>query len=179
MKTKILLIAFVLVTTISCQVVNTSQDYLVGTNFAPYKTYAFYKPGIDEAEISDLDKKRILKAIDDNLQAKGFTKTKDDPDMLISFFTETRERVDVDNWGWGFGWGWGWGWGWGGVGPGTSVSSVPEGTLYIDFIDTDKKELIWQGVGTARLYQDVERKTERINEIVTEILKQYPPEVRR
>ena len=177
MKTRLILFLSVVLLLTGCETVRVSQDYMIGTNFKQYQTYAYYKPGIDEADISDMDKRRILQAIDRTLQAKGFKKNAQNPDLLVSFFTETRERVDVyNNWGWGAGWGWGgWGWGGWGWGMGNSVSRTPEGTLFIDFVDAGKNELIWQGVGSASLYQSPERKTERINEIVNEILAQYPP----
>ena len=75
-------------------------------NFTDYKTFAFYKPGIDRADISDLDKKRILRAIEADMQAKGFVKS-ENPDMLVSIFTKTQENVNVYNNN--FGWGWGYG----------------------------------------------------------------------
>ncbi|MCC4212865.1 DUF4136 domain-containing protein [Leeuwenhoekiella parthenopeia] len=160
----------------SCSTVRVSSDYDQSANFNEYKTFAFFKPGIDKAEISDLDKKRILRAIEDNLLAKGFVKS-ENPSMLVSIFTTAQERVDVfNNYGWGWG-AWGaWGpWGpWGG-GFGNTVSRTTEGTLYIDLIDAQKKELVWQGQGTGYLARDVERKQERINEIVGEIMQEYPP----
>ncbi|MPT36616.1 MAG: DUF4136 domain-containing protein, partial [Flavobacterium sp.] len=65
-------------------------------------------------------------------------------------------------------------WGWG---PSYStVSTTTEGTLYIDLIDARKKELIWQGIGTGVLTRDRERKEERINEFVSKILMQFPPQ---
>jgi hypothetical protein len=162
----------------SCQTVRVSQDYAIGTDFNTYKTYAYYKQGIDEAKISELDKKRILRAIDTEMQAKGFTKS-DTPDLMVSIFTDSKERVDVynNNWGWGLGYGWGWGWGggfWGGN-FGNNVSRTTEGILYIDLIDAKNKELVWQGVGQAPLKSSPEQKVERTNEIVREILVQYPP----
>ena len=91
----------------SCSSVSVYSDYDKQVDFTPYKTYAFHKNGIDKAEISDLDKKRILHAIDETMSAKGFTKS-DSPDLLISFFTKEREEVNVNqfNAGWGYGWGW-------------------------------------------------------------------------
>lgn len=162
----------------SCSTVRVAQDYAIGTDFNNYKTYAYFKQGIDAAEINDLDKKRILKAIDNHMLAAGYVKSQN-PDMMISIFTDTEQRVDVfNNWGWGMGFG---GWGWGGFGwgmpMGNQVSTVNEGVLHIDFIDTKAKELIWQGVGRSALRTgDPVRKTERINLIVKEILAQYPPE---
>jgi hypothetical protein len=131
---------------------------------------------VDEAKISELDKKRILRAIDTEMAAKGFTKS-ENPDLLVSIFTDSKERVDVynNNWGWGFGYGWGWGGGFWGNNMANNVTRTTEGILYIDLIDAQKKELIWQGVGTAPLKSTPEKKVERTNEIVKEILQQFPP----
>jgi len=159
---------------ISCSSVKVNSDYDKKIDFTVYKTYAFYKTGIDKVEISDLDKKRILRSIDESLSAKGFTKS-ETPDLLINFYTKEREQVDVNqfNVGWGYGWGWGWNpWMWGGN---TSVTRYPEGTLYIDLIDAKKKELIWQGEGEGVLTKDTNKKDEVIKEFVTKILEQYPP----
>ncbi|MDT0606826.1 DUF4136 domain-containing protein [Croceitalea rosinachiae] len=176
----------------SCVSVRVLADYDRETNFNTYKTYAFYKTGIDKAQISDLDKKRILKAIDAEMTSRGFTKSQD-PDLLVSIFTKEREQVDVynNNFGWGGGFGWG-GYGWGGFGwgnpwlwgpgygwGGNNVSTRTEGSLYIDLIDNTNKELVWQGrgVGTLNNTKNIEKKEERIKEFVSEILEAYPPAI--
>ena len=78
----------------SCSSVRVAADYDTGATFGNYRTYAFYKPGIDQAKISDLDKRRILHAIDQALQKKGLTKSKD-PDLLVSIFTKENKEVTV------------------------------------------------------------------------------------
>ena len=166
----------------SCVSVRVVSDYDKEANFNTYNTYAFYKTGIDKAHISDLDKKRILKAIDAEMSSRGLVKAQD-PDLLISIFTKEREQVDVYNnyWGGYYGWGWspyyygGYGPGWGWYGP--SVSTSTQGSLYIDLIDAKNKELVWQGkgVGTLNNTKKIEKKEERIREFVTKILQQYPP----
>ena len=169
--TSVLLLFSVFMT--SCNTVKVATDYDQNVNFNQYKTFAFFKPGIDKAEISDLDKKRILRAIETEMTAKGFTKS-EDPDLLVSIFTKTKENINIyqDNMYGYYGWGWNpWYWGAGS----NTVSTTSEGTLYIDFIDAGKKELVWQGMGTAALAQEVNRKQERINEIVMKILEKYPP----
>lgn len=171
-KTIAVLVLFVLVMT-SCNTVRVATDYDRDVNFSQYQTFAFFKPGIDKAEISDLDKKRILRAIEMEMQDKGFTKS-DNPDLLVSIFTKTEKNVNIYTNPYGYGYGWGWSpWYWN-MGPNT-INTTTEGTLYIDLIDADKKELVWQGMGTAALAKDVERKQKRINEIVEEILEKYPP----
>ncbi|MFC0778898.1 DUF4136 domain-containing protein [Flavobacterium sp. HJSW_4] len=176
MKTLKLIPFFLLLMLVaSCSSVTVYSDYDKTVDFAPYKTYAYFKPGIDKVEISDLDKRRILRAIDDQMLAKGFTKS-DNPDLLINIFTKSREQVDVNQFS--AGWGYGWGWGWNPYmmyGNQTTVSTSTEGTLYIDLIDAKKKEMIWQGEGVGTLTRNIDKKDEKIAEFVAKILAQYPP----
>jgi hypothetical protein len=162
----------------SCSSIKVQTDFDKSVTFEQYKTFAFYKPGVDKVEISDLDKKRVLKSIETTLLAKGFVKS-ENPDLLINFFTKSREQVDVNtfNNGWGYGWGWGWNpWMWGGNQ--TSVIRTTSGTLFIDLIDAKKKELVWQGEGDGEIFRNQKNKEERIQEFVTKILEQYPPKVK-
>ncbi|GGW68256.1 uncharacterized protein DUF4136 [Winogradskyella epiphytica] len=161
----------------SCRSVKVASDYDREANFDNYKTFAFFKPGIDKAEINDIDKRRILRAIEAELMAKGFTKS-ETPDMLVSIFTKSNQRVDIYNNAWGYGaWGWGGYGGWGWRSHGNTVSTTTEGVLYIDLIDTKKKELIWQGSGTGNLEtRNIDKKEARIKEFVSQMLLQFPPE---
>jgi hypothetical protein len=176
MKTFKLIPILLLLILTSCSTVSVYSDYDKNVDFTSYKTYAFFKPGIDKVEISDLDKKRILHAIETQMQAKGFTKS-DKPDLLVNIFTKSREQVNVNQFSAGWGYGWGWGWNpymmYGGGQP--TISTSTEGTLYIDLIDAKKKEMIWQGEGIGNLTKNVDKKDEKVNEFVSKILAQYPP----
>ena len=172
MKTLKLLSILFIATLASCSSVRVNADYDKKATFTNYKTYAYLKSGIDKAEISDLDKKRILHSIDEVMAIKGFSKS-ENPDVLISIFTKERERVDIYQ-NYGFGWGWNPWWGMGY----SNVTTTPEGTLFIDIIDAKTKELVWQGIGTGYLTTDSERKDERIAEFVAKILEKYPPIVK-
>lgn len=188
----LLLPIFALVFLTSCNSVRVLTDYDQKTNFSEFKSYAFYKTGIDKAQISDLDKKRILRAIETEMSSRGFVKS-DSPDILINIFTKEQERVDIynNNFGWGGmgGWGWGgfggwgmggFGWGpglgWGGMG-GNFVSTSTEGSLYIDLVNTKSKQLVWQGKGEGTLAntKNIQKKEQRIKEFVSQIMEQYPP----
>ncbi|WP_298782347.1 DUF4136 domain-containing protein [uncultured Polaribacter sp.] len=161
----------------SCNTIKVATDYDTKVDFTEYKTFAFYKPGIDKAEVSDLDKKRILRAIESELLAQGFVKSKN-PDMLVSIFTKSRQKVNINqnnNFGYGFGFGWN-PWMWNGMNNNVNVSQYTEGTLFVDFIDKEKKELVWQGVGTGALkMHNREKKEERIKLFVKEIISRFPP----
>lgn len=157
----------------SCSSVRVTTDYDTKVDFSQYKTFAFYKKGIDKVDISDLDKRRILKAVESELLAKGFTKS-ENPDLLVNIFTKSRQKVDIyDNNHMYYGW---YPWYYG-PGFGTHISKYTEGTLFIDLIDANKKELAWQGIGSGALNTsgDVSKKEERIKEFVAEILAEYPP----
>ncbi|WP_333695127.1 DUF4136 domain-containing protein, partial [Flavobacterium sp.] len=106
MKTLQLIPLFAFLILASCSSVRVYSDYDKGVEFSQFKTYAFHKNSIDKVEISDLDKKRILRAIDQNLQSRGFTKS-DNPDFWVSIQTKEREQVDVNQANLGWGWGWG------------------------------------------------------------------------
>ncbi|EGV44663.1 DUF4136 domain-containing protein [Bizionia argentinensis JUB59] len=168
-------LAIILMVTItSCSSVQVVADYDKQVNFETFKTFAFYKPGIDKAEISDLDKRRILRAIERELMTKGLTKS-ENPDLLVSIIASSRDKIDVYNNYYG-GYGARWGWNPYYYGNYNTVSTSTEGSLYIDLIDAKKKELIWQGQGVGYLNgSNMEQKEERINEFVKEIMAIYPP----
>jgi hypothetical protein len=177
MMKKYLLLLFTTVLLFSCNTVKVVTDYDAKVDFNQYKTFAFYKTGIDKAEISDLDKKRVLRAIESGLLAQGFTKS-ENPDMLVSFFTKSRRKVNVNqnnNSGYGLGWGWN-PWMRNGMNNNIQVNQYTEGTLFVDFIDTSEKELVWQGIGTGALVvQNREKKEVRIKKFVKEIISRFPP----
>ncbi|PCH54121.1 MAG: hypothetical protein COC22_00905 [Flavobacteriaceae bacterium] len=160
----------------SCSSVRVSTDYDTTADFSTYKTFAFYKKGIDKVDISDLDKRRILKAVESELLAKGFTKS-DTPDLLVNIFTKARKKIDIYNDGYGYGGYYGWYPWYYGPNFGTHISQYTEGTLFVDLIDAHKKELAWQGIGSGGLITsgNVTKKEERIKEFVAEIMSKYPP----
>ena len=155
----------------SCSSVYVISDHDASIDFKSYKTFAYLKSGIDKAEISDLDKRRILKSIDLELESKGLNKSKN-PDLLITFSTNAKEKIYINtdylysNWHYNpyfFG----------------PMRSFPinqiEGTLYINLIDSKTKKLIWQGKGRGGLSDYIKNRDEKINAFVSEILNNFPP----
>ena len=177
MKKIVLLIAFATILT-SCNSIRVSSDYNEEINFTEFKTYAFSKSGIDKVEINDIDKKRILRAIDVELYNKGYRKSSIEPDFLINFFTNTNKKIDYypsNNY-------YGYAVPYGGMGHYASSwylnsFSYNEGVLFIDIIDRNKNELVWQGIGKGYIYNDKpDNKNEKIKAMVNKILLQFPPE---
>ncbi|MGY8968486.1 MAG: DUF4136 domain-containing protein [Flavobacteriales bacterium] len=171
----LILLSFCLIF-ISCSSVRVFSDYDTAIDFKDYTTYAFFKPGIDEVEISDLDKKRILKAIEVELDEKQLTKS-ETPDLLINLAVKSSNDVYINqNNGFGYGYGFGFWNGWGLPNNNiATVSSQTNGMLFIDLIDTKTKQLVWQGKGKGYISEYSKKRDERIQYFVTEILKNYPP----
>ena len=178
MKILKLLFLLCLVILTSCSSVKVVTDYDTKVDFTSYKTFAFYKKGIDKASVSDLDKKRIMRAVEAELVAKGFSKSVN-PDILVSIFTKSREQVNVSDNNVGIGWGWGYNpWFYGRTN--INKNQYTEGTLFIDFIDKKTNELIWQGIGSGAMkMSNIEKKEERINEFVYKIISTYPPGLKK
>ena len=177
MKKIVLLIAFATILT-SCNSIRVSSDYNEEINFTEFKTYAFSKSGIDKVEINDIDKKRILRAIDVELYNKGYRKSSIEPDFLINFFTKTNKKIDYypsNNY-------YGYAVPYAGMGHYASSwylnsFSYNEGVLFIDIIDRNKNELVWQGIGKGYIYNDKpDNKNEKIKAMVNKILLQFPPD---
>ncbi len=164
------------IVSINCSSIRVFADHDSTVNFDQYKTYAFFKPGIEEVEISDLDKRRILTAIEAQMKGKEL-QLSENPDLLINIAVKATDRVTVNNFnnaGWGWGWGWGWNpWMWGGNN--TNVSTQTRGELFIDIIDAKTKLLVWQGKGYGGITEYSKNRDERIQKFVAEILANYPP----
>tara|TARA_Y200000002_G_scaffold218975_2_gene180709 strand:- start:8 stop:529 length:522 start_codon:yes stop_codon:yes gene_type:complete len=160
------------ITIVGCSSISVFTDHDSGVDFTKYNSFAYFKPGIDKVEISDLDKRRILKAIDLQLAEKSMLKS-DMPDLLVSINTTAKEKIYINtNYG---AWGWGWNpWIWS---PNqNTVSSRTEGVLYIDIIDAKTKQLVWQGKGKGGISEYSKNRDERIGIFVAEILKNFPPD---
>ena len=119
-----------------------------------------------------------IKAIESQMETKGLT-ISSTPDLLVNIAVKATDRVIVNNnLGWG-GWGWGWGWGWNPWlwgGNNTNITTQTRGELFIDLIDAKTKLLVWQGKGYGGINEYSDKRDERIQTFVTEILTNYPPE---
>lgn len=177
MKKVFLLSLFLILS--SCSSIRVYSDFDNNIDFSNYKTFAYFKPEIDRVDISDLDKRRILKAIDNEMSLKGLSKS-ETPDLLIGFTTKAKDKIYVNNFN-NFSWGWGWGWGfnpwlWGPNGFNT-ISTKTEGTLYVNIIDATTRQLVWQGKGRGGIDENIKNRNERISLFVKEIVGNYPPKI--
>lgn len=159
---------------VSCAPVRVDYDYEKGTDFSSYKTYNYY--GELQTGMSELDNKRLINAINQNLQAKGLT-VSDDPDFYIDIRSESYQNMNNGNTvGVGVG-------GTGrNVGGGVSVGIPLGGTkmnrrLIIDFRDEKGKGLFWQAISESTYSQNStpEQREQDFKAIADKVLSEYPP----
>lgn len=178
--------AFLLFFIIGCSSLKVATDFDPSQDFSKYKTYRWattkeVNPNDALAQVP-LIKKRVVAGIDKALQEKGFILAEDNvvPDFVVMTHAGTKEKMQVYNTG-GYGYGRYGGWydpWWGPYGGSTQVSYYEEGSLVIDIVDWEQKELSWRGVGTGVVKEgpsDKEEAQEEINMIVSKILTDFPP----
>lgn len=158
-----------------CSSLTTSFDYNKSADFSKLKTYSFSEHAQSLPEIQQLDRDRILEAIDAEMAKRGFTKS-DTPDALVDVFVKTEEEISATATNTG-GYGrWGYGYGWGGGTTHIDYNKYTKGTLFINVIDMSVEEIVWQGRGTKTLNENAspERKEANIKSAVEAIFLKYP-----
>lgn len=174
----LLLLVCLLVIAASCSSIKVSSDFDKTAGFASYKTYAF-TPEALALPLDDINRNRLVGAVEKELAAKGFTKS-DNPDVLINLTikTKTQQTATATTSG-GYGYGAGYRYGYGGGFSTTHIDydTYTDGTLLVDMIDATKKQLVWQGRGTKTINEDAsqQRREENINYAVKQIFVKYPP----
>jgi hypothetical protein len=166
----------------SCATIKVTSDYDKTAPFTAYKTYAFTPEALN-LKLDDLNKNRIIKAVENELSLKGFTKA-EKPDVLIDLklSAETKQTATANTSGGYGGYGYGYRYGWGGGFSTTTINydSYKEGTLFVDMIDATKLQLVWQGRGVGTLDPDAssEKRESNINNAVKLIFTKYPPKLK-
>jgi len=151
-----------------CASVTTSADYDRSTDFSRYRTYGWIPA--PEPIGNAIVEKRLTAAIDDELAAKGMTKS-DHPDLLVSMHAQLTRQVEYETTGYGYGPGrWQ-------TGSQTTREEIPIGTLVVDLVDAGRKELVWRGMArrVLDLMASPEAKEKATRDTVTRMFAAYPP----
>lgn len=175
---KILLLPLLLVLA-SCSSLKVTHDYDSQADFTKYKTFAFSEDAM-KLPVGDLNRDRILKAVETEMTAKGFTKS-DAPDVLIDIHVKAEEKVDATATTTGSGYRGGY-YGRYGYGGGFSTTQINyneyiEGTLFVNMVDKGTEKIVWQGRATKTIDEDVsaQKREQNINYAVKQIFIKYPP----
>jgi len=156
-----------------------SFDYDSSTDFSQIKTYQWDpQPSAGFAKANPLIHKRIISAIDKNLESRGL-KPSDSADMTISYRLSLEKKLSSSPVSMGIGMSVGKSnRGHISVSSGNRLKEVTEGTLVIDMISNPDKTLIWRAMSSQKISRkasSAEKSESRINSIVYDMLVNYPP----
>jgi hypothetical protein len=142
-----------------------------------YQTFGFVEhPDTDKSGYTTLTTRYLKDAVTREMVARGYTQS-EQPDLLVNFSVGSKDKVEGTSWpDIGVGWGrWSRGWGWGGSFGGRDIRTVTEGSLTIDVVDQQHKELIWSGTAKGRMTSKQENDPQpAIDQTVAAIFAKYP-----
>ncbi len=175
---RLFIIVFILGFIVGCATpLVVDYDYDTTYDFTRLKTYDWL-PSPTGSQMEELTEKRLQHAVETQLGAKGYSRSAESPDFLIALQgikkTETSGSTAV---GASIGVPVG-GRGSMSVGVGKSKPRIKqEGTLILDFLDRKDNTKIWQGTAKAAIQPkgSPEEQQQRINSVVAELLKNFPP----
>ncbi len=175
MRPKIALLAagWVLLAAATAALAGVDVDWNRKVDFSAFKTYAWRKG--TEAP-SELTEKRIHRAVDEQLKAKGLTPAEESPDLYVITHTAgtSSGRIDVNGFGYaGYGWT-----GWQDFAPArVDIRENFRGSLIVDLLDGRTNELIWRGMADENLGMDPnpEKVGKMVFKLVEKMFKGFPP----
>jgi len=172
----------------ACASMQVSSDYDAGADFSALHRYDWLpppelKPGDSEIRQGNDIEARIKKLVEEQREHKGYVRAAEHPDFLITCHIAVEDKTSVTYANELYGYGPGWSTGYRRNVhryPGTSaalVSEYQQGTLLLDVLKPDDRQLIWRGTATAEVIPglDQEAREKRLRQAVQKILAQFPP----
>lgn len=174
----------------SCSSISVVTDVDKTVDFTQFKTLTYHgwADGSDKI-LTDLDKRRIENAFQDEFAKRGVTVVPEGGDILVSLFIVTQEKTETTATttsmggmyggvyrGYGGYYGYGPGWGWGGGMASTTYSDHDYlvGTLSISVYNPKTEKLIWEGIGKGTIKENPKGREERVNSAAKKIMYSYP-----
>ena len=167
---KTLYIAIFFLALTSCA--SVQSDYDRSVDFNQYNTYNYFT-NIEWGDFSELDARRFYDAIDQEMQAKGFTKA-ENPQLIIDIqprereYKDTSSTVSIGGGSWGSG-----------VNVGGSVgipirSNKADRQIVIEMVDASNDQMVWQGIYNKTTSPNVDREV-LISEAMQKVFAKFPP----
>ncbi|HTQ95263.1 MAG TPA: DUF4136 domain-containing protein [Candidatus Acidoferrum sp.] len=152
-----------------------SFNFMPGTDFSKYHTFKWVDIP-SNVHPNQIISQEIRDAVNNALQAKGFTLTTGDKaDLYVGYQCSVDQERQWNAWGMGGGLRWG-----GGMASAQS-STITNGMLGVDFYDPSSQQLIWRGTAAQTLNPsgNQQKDLDRLNKAVAKLLKNFPPQAKK
>jgi Domain of unknown function (DUF4136) len=169
-----MLLAFVTCCAAACATLSVDTDWDRTVDFSRYHTFAIRE---GSRARNTFVQQRIERAVGSALVARGLRPSDDRPDLLIYTHVRVSREREIDYSTFGYGGWYGWpGWGPGRWGPTTAtVREIPVGTLVVDLVDGDHKQLVWRGTASRTIEDAADRSEEAVDRAVARLFAKFPP----
>ena len=183
MKSRLLLALILILAVTPAFAAKVFIDHDQKYDFSSIKTFAWAPtPDTSVESTNPLMHSRIVNAIEHYITMGGTQEVTENPDVYVTYHTDSKEEMQLNTSSYGYGYPGGWGWGgygygagWGGASMGsstTSVSTYEVGTLVVDVWDADAKELVWRGTATnIDLSDNPDKMMKKIDKALAKIVK--------
>jgi hypothetical protein len=157
-------------------------DFDKSADFGKYRTFGFVaQTGSNAGDAKSLSTQILQQAATREMQTRGYSLA-ENPDLVINFKGKLEEKTDVESVpapyygpGWGYG-GW-YGAPYGGWGGGSQVTTrrYNVGTLVMDVVDREKRQVVFQGgIEDVVTKEMLKNREQSLNAAVAQIFSQYP-----
>jgi hypothetical protein len=182
MKIRVLVMAALLLMAAPAFAQKVYIDYDKDYDFDSPESFKWAKTSETSVEDANpLMHSRIVNAIEHYLTMGQLREVESDPDLYITYHTNTKEEMSLNTTSFGYGYPGGWyggyygGYGYGGMGSSsTTVSTYEVGTLVVDAWDPKTEKLVWRGTATNMTVSDnPEKMMKRIDKALAKIVKKW------
>ena len=155
--------------TLACSTMTTSVDYDHTINWSNYKTFQVM---VGTQSPITFTQKEIDDSIAQALTSKGLQATTNNPNLLVYphvVLSQEKQWNTMSMGGFGYR-------GWGGMGgmAQTTEQNIPIGTLIVDLVDPNSKEMVWRGTAQDQVSSSGSSQGS-INQAVQKIFANFPP----
>jgi hypothetical protein len=165
------------------------SDYDREIDFAAYRTFGFpAQTGTDRGGYATLVTSHFKEAIKREMTVRGYTYAEAEPDILVNFYSDVRDKTKVYAnpgpymGGLGYGYGHPYGYpryGWYSAWPyyydGVDVVTYTAGTLKVDVVDPKRNQTIWEASIEDRLTDKAQENPQAtIARLITAMFAKYP-----
>ena len=165
----------------ACGGMQVNTDYNPDVDFTAFRTFAWAEgTGTGDAAevVGELVDARFRRAVESVMVSKGLEAASGQPDVFIGYQITLEDQVSYQTVNSYYGTGYGYRGVYGGASTSrTTATQYTVGTLVIDVFDARQRELVWRGVGEAKVNQESrtpQESQERANQVAMLILEDYP-----
>lgn len=104
-------------------------------------------------------------------QDRGYVDVEWMPDFVVAVYASAKEKLDISQWQYGYPY---WPrWWWQGM-PQQTITQYTEGSVIVDVIDPESRDLLWRGSATATLGDDPSDNTRQLQKAAAAVIAKFP-----